>query len=81
MEEECTSRLEEEEAVGELHLLAPPPLRSSGNGFLFVGPAPSLEKGVAPLWLEVLMRWLVSGKRGGKGREGGEAGGDRERHA
>ena len=72
-----------EEAVAELDLLASPPLRSSGigDGFLLVGPAPSLQKGVAPLWLEVLLCWLVSGKRGGKGKEGGEAGGDIERHA
>ena len=83
LEEESASRLEEEEAVGELDLLAPPLLRSSGigDGVLFVGSAPSLEKDVAPLWLEVLLRWLVSSKRGGKGKEGGEAGGDIERHA
>ena len=42
---ERESRLEEEEAVGELDAPAPPPLRSNriGDSFLFEGPAPLLE--------------------------------------
>ena len=57
LEEESASRLEEE-AVGKLDVPAPPHLRSSGigDGVLFVGSAPSLEEGMAPFWLEVLLR-------------------------
>ena len=73
LEEESASRLEEEEVVAKLDLLAPPPLRSSGigDGVRCVGPAPSLEEGKAPLWLKVLLRWSDTSSFWQERREGG----------
>ena len=85
LEEESASCLEEESGGGSRRIgptgTITLEVKWNQRQFSFVGLAPSLEKGVAPLWLEVLLRWLDTFSFWKERKEGGKAGGDIERHA
>ena len=49
--------------------------------FSFLRPAPSLEEGMTPLWMEVLLCWLDTSSFWQERREGGRGGRRRYREA